>query len=196
MSYFETVDKAIDLTVVTDDITGLTYLEPMYKEILRQNDVSLEDEDELYELLKLSGVDKYVSFDMGMVSKYNYYTGIIFAGYTFGSGEAVVNGGRYDKLVSCFGKEYAATGFAIIVDQLYAALNRQQIPLPYQKTVKWFLYDERGREDAIRDAQALRRRGEVVKLMKVSASRTKEDYEAHARAEGVQDIIYYLLGDR
>ena len=73
MSYFETVDKAIDLTVVTDDITGLTYLEPMYKEILRQNDVSLEDEDELYELLMLEVDNRNAKADrMNPVVDYIY----------------------------------------------------------------------------------------------------------------------------
>ena len=35
-----------------------------------------------------------VSFELGTISNYQYCTGIIFAGYTFGSGEAIVKGGR------------------------------------------------------------------------------------------------------
>ncbi|MEI3338896.1 MAG: ATP phosphoribosyltransferase regulatory subunit [Eubacterium sp.] len=42
-----------------------------------------------------------------MISRFDYYTGIIFAGYTFGSGEAVVTGGRYDNLLKSFGKSGA-----------------------------------------------------------------------------------------
>ena len=54
---------------------------------------------ELYDTLKLYQVESYISMELGMISSYQYYTGIIFAGYTFGSGEAIVKGGRYDDLL-------------------------------------------------------------------------------------------------
>ena len=68
----------------------------VYKAIRR-----LEDLDAV---LKIYGVDKYVTYEFGMLSSYHYYTGVIFAGYTYGSGEPVVKGGRYDKLLTYFGK--------------------------------------------------------------------------------------------
>ena len=58
--------------------------------------------EELYELLKNNNYDKYISFDLGDLSEHAYYTGIIFHAYTFGTGEPVVNGGRYDKLLGQF----------------------------------------------------------------------------------------------
>ena len=81
--------------------------------------------EDIYEGLKGCGCEKYVSFDLGMLSKYSYYTGIIFKAYTFGSGDAIVKGGRYDKLLSYFGKKLPAVGFAILVDQLLLALDRK-----------------------------------------------------------------------
>ena len=36
--------------------------------------------EEVYEVLKLYGYEKYVSFDLGMVNHFDYYTGIIFRG--------------------------------------------------------------------------------------------------------------------
>ena len=39
--------------------------------------------EEVYEVLKLYGYEKYVSFDLGMVNHFDYYTGIIFRGYLF-----------------------------------------------------------------------------------------------------------------
>ena len=45
----------------------------------------------LYELLKVNGYDKYVSFDLGELSNHTYYTGIIFHAFTFGTGEPVVD---------------------------------------------------------------------------------------------------------
>ena len=82
--------------------------------------------EDIYEGLKECGCEKYVSFDLGMLSKYNYYTGIIFRAYTFGSGEAIVKGGRYDKLLSHFGRTLPAVGFAIVIDQLMLALERKE----------------------------------------------------------------------
>ena len=37
----------------------------------------------LYELLQIYHDERYISFDLGLVSKYHYYTGIIFKGYTY-----------------------------------------------------------------------------------------------------------------
>ena len=54
--------------------------------------------EEVYEVLKLYGYEKYVSFDLGMVNHFDYYTGIIFRGYTYGTGDAIGKGGRYDNL--------------------------------------------------------------------------------------------------
>ena len=81
--------------------------------------------EELYQLLKEYHVEEYVAFDLGMLSNYNYYTGVIFKAYTTGTGDAVVKGGRYDNLLKQFGKDAPAIGFVIVIDDLLEALNRQ-----------------------------------------------------------------------
>ena len=78
---------------------------------------------EIYGGLKKKGYEKYVTFDLSMLSKYNYYTGIIFHAYSYGYGEPIAKGGRYDNLLSHFGRELPAIGFAIVVDQLQRALR-------------------------------------------------------------------------
>ncbi len=90
------------------------------------NEVSMkavERLENLYEVLCAYGVEKYVSFDLGMVSKYNYYTGIIFKAYTYGVGDAIVKGGRYDRLLERFGKNAPAIGFMVVIDDLMTALK-------------------------------------------------------------------------
>ena len=84
---------------------------------------ALERLQEIYEGLKKKGYEKYVTFDLSMLSKYNYYTGIIFHAYSYGYGEPIAKGGRYDNLLSHFGRELPAVGFAIVVDQLQRALR-------------------------------------------------------------------------
>lgn len=80
--------------------------------------------EELNNNLKENGIDKYVSFELGTISNYEYYTGIIFAGYTYGLGEPIVKGGRYDTLLSNFDKDAPAIGFAFVVDQLLTAVDK------------------------------------------------------------------------
>lgn len=84
---------------------------------------------QIYDLLEQKGYGKYISFDFGMLSKYEYYTGIIFQAYTYGTGEPVAKGGRYDNLMEHFGKPEPAVGFGITMDQLMIALSRQNIQI-------------------------------------------------------------------
>ena len=85
--------------------------------------------EKIMELLKKSGYEKYVSFDFGMLSKYQYYTGIIFNAYTYGTGEPIAKGGRYDNLMAHFGKPEPAVGFGIVMEQLMNAMSRQNIQI-------------------------------------------------------------------
>ena len=41
---------------------------------------------ELYQVASCYGCEEYISFDLGMLSKYQYYTGIIFQGFTYSTG--------------------------------------------------------------------------------------------------------------
>ena len=87
--------------------------------------------EKIYDTLKLYGVEKFVNFDLSMTGTYGYYTGIIFRGYTFGTGDAIVKGGRYDHLIEKFGKQSPSIGFAIVLDELMNALTRQKIRIVY-----------------------------------------------------------------
>ncbi|MEI3340359.1 MAG: ATP phosphoribosyltransferase regulatory subunit [Eubacterium sp.] len=72
--------------------------------------------EQLYELLTAYEVNDYITFDLGMLGNYQYYTGIIFQGYTYGTGDYIVTGGRYDNLMVQFGKTPLpwALGFPLI----------------------------------------------------------------------------------
>lgn len=88
--------------------------------------LALKHLEKIYEGLKELSREAYISFDLGMLSKYNYYTGIIFRAYSYGYGEPVVKGGRYDTLLSHFGRQLPAVGFAIVIDQLMRAVSRSE----------------------------------------------------------------------
>jgi ATP phosphoribosyltransferase regulatory subunit len=61
------------------------------------------------------------TLDLGEVRGFEYYTGLHFAGYVEGVGDAVVRGGRYDDLVGRYGRPAQATGMAIDVEAVAAA---------------------------------------------------------------------------
>ncbi len=127
--------------------------------------------EKLYEVLQLYGVEKYVAFDLGMLSKYNYYTGVIFKAYTYGIGDAVVKGGRYDNLLCQFGKEASAIGFCVVVDDLMEALARQKVEIPLPAEKNQLLYDSTDYAEKLAKAQSLRAQGMVVELVERSAGR-------------------------
>lgn len=143
---FEVLQKARSLT---DNVCAIKAVERL---------------EEIYEILKIYGYEKYISFDFGMLSKIQYYTGIIFQAYTYGTGEPVVKGGRYNDLLKHFGKPAASIGFAITIDNLLVALSRQKIQLPEKKVPVVLTYTEANRREAILEAQKLRSEGTAVAL--------------------------------
>lgn len=123
--------------------------------------------EELYQILKLYGVDEYVAFDLGLLSKYNYYTGVVFKVYTLGLGDAVVKGGRYDRLLSQFGKSAPAIGFSMVVDDLMEALEHQDVDYTVEESL-CITYDTETAnsfEEALIQAKEYRKKGICVKLV-------------------------------
>ena len=76
----------------------------------------------VYRQLRRLGLGDKLIMDLGLVNENVYYTGVIFRAYIEGSGQAVLSGGRYDKLFEDFGESYDATGFAIDADVLSKSL--------------------------------------------------------------------------
>lgn len=120
--------------------------------------------EEIYELLKVYGYEKYITFDFAMLSKYHYYTGIIFQAYTYGTGEPLIKGGRYNQLMKHFGKPASSIGFAIVIDNLLMALSRQKIGLSQDNDTEVLVYRRENRIQAIQKAKELRAKGKNVAL--------------------------------
>jgi ATP phosphoribosyltransferase regulatory subunit len=86
---------------------------------------AIDDLMKILDIIDDFGVSEYISVDLGMVKRLDYYTGIIFRGLTYGMGFPILGGGRYDNLCSSFSKELPATGFSITIDLALAALYRK-----------------------------------------------------------------------
>jgi len=122
---------------------------------------------ELYKVLQKYGIEQYVSFDLGMLTQYHYYTGMIFKVYTYGVGDAIVKGGRYDALLSKFGKKAPAIGFVILIDDLMQALTRQSISITLNDNKRVLTYTEDDFAAVIEEAKALREEGIVVEMKRI-----------------------------
>lgn len=147
--------------------------------------------EDLYSILTMYQLEKYVSFDLGMLSKYNYYTGIIFRAYTYGTGESIATGGRYDNLVGQFGKVAPAIGLAFYVDQLMLALTRQKKESEDTTENTLILYKTNVCEHAILLAKHFRKEGINIELLRACENYTLEDYIAYSKRTRIGGILYF-----
>ncbi|MCI8559647.1 MAG: ATP phosphoribosyltransferase regulatory subunit [Dorea sp.] len=147
--------------------------------------------ERIYDVLKMYGMEKFITFDLSMTGGiYGYYTGIIFRGYTFGTGDAIVKGGRYDHLLEKFGKDSPSIGFAIVVDELMNAMNRQKLRGFYTRKNTMILYEDRNTKEAVLLAKDLRHKGKNVELLKKEKRKILEEYIEYGKRYYAGSLIY------
>lgn len=146
--------------------------------------------EQIYRILRQYGVEKFVTFDLSMTGTYGYYTGIVFRGYTYGIGDAVVRGGRYDHLIEKFGKKSPSIGFAIVIDELMNALTRQKARIVYTRKNHIVLYDDGRQKEAIALAKDFRRKAKNTELLKKDDNKTLEQYIAYGNEYYASNLIY------
>ncbi|MDR5867345.1 ATP phosphoribosyltransferase regulatory subunit [Halomonas koreensis] len=93
-------------------------------------------------------------FDLAELRGYQYHTGMMFAAYVPGYGQALAKGGRYDDTGRAFGRARPATGFSLELKQL-ATL----VPSEPRHDGIWAPAEGDGLAEAV---NALRRQGERV----------------------------------
>ncbi len=139
---------------------------------------------QVYELLRIYGAEQYISFDFGMLSKYHYYTGVTFRAYTYGVGDAIVKGGRYDNLLKTFGKDAPAVGFVVVLDDLMTAMASQKIILSAKEEHGILVYEKAAFERALLRAGELRKSGGCTELILKDDKKAKEEYQELAEKRG------------
>ena len=129
--------RALYAETVPDALVGLDTLQQVARTIRRQRP------------------DLDIYFDLAELRGYHYHTGLVFAAYVPGVGEALANGGRYNDVGAVFGRARPATGFATDLKALMALVpdvaESGAISLPAVDN-----------EMLLLRAQALREAGEVV----------------------------------
>lgn len=101
--------------------------------------------------------DLPIYFDLAELRGYHYHTGIVFAAYVPGHGQALANGGRYNDVGEVFGRARPATGFATDLKALVgllpgtASAGQGAISMP-----------DNAAPELLALAESLREQGEVV----------------------------------
>lgn len=147
------------------------------RQIVQEDTVlaSLSHLEQLWEVLEAYGVAEMCMLDLSMVGDFSYYTGTIFEGYAADQGFPVMSGGRYDNLLTQFGRPAPATGFALKTTRLMDALKRSEIdPVRLPILIQ---YDEMRRAEAFQEAMRRREQGDRVVTRRVQEESQLEEVE-------------------
>lgn len=150
---------------------------------------AVEDLRKIYALCGEYGVQEYLSFDMSLLRSLNYYTGMLFEGYTADMGFPIIGGGRYDNMMQNFGDSCPATGFAIGIERLMLVLTQRGEIECLSRWDVFVAWQEGSAEKAISESCRLRNGGRSVKL--ATKAMTSEEAEA-ARKKNNCDTLLYL----
>jgi len=152
---------------------------------------ALKEIKEVYNLLGDYGLEEYILIDLGIIRDFDYYTGIIFEGYTDYLGFPVCGGGRYDNLCSKFGRDLPSTGFAIGLERLAIILEKENVDsLKLERPDKYLVYYQNDKtyfRKALEVAGNLRKKGLIVELE--IGRREFAEVLNYARSKGVKYIV-------
>jgi ATP phosphoribosyltransferase regulatory subunit len=155
---------------------------------------ALKEIKEVYSLLRDYGLGEYVLIDLGIIRNFDYYTGIVFEGYTDYLGFPVCGGGRYDNLCSIFGENLPSTGFAIGIERLATILKKEDAnSLKLERPDKYLVYYQNNKtyfKKALAVAENLRKKGLIVEL-----EIGKREYEKALNCARLGGIQYILIID-
>ena len=76
--------------------------------------------------LRERGVAERVRLDLGLLRDLGYYTGAILEVYDPALGHILGGGGRYDDLMSRFGRPLTAAGFSLYLERLHVAQAEEE----------------------------------------------------------------------
>ena len=105
------------------------------------------------------------AIDLGDIPRLDYYTGLTLRIYIDGVGSHVGSGGRYDNLISRFGRSEPAVGFVLKLDALADLIVLDQSASPeFKREAKVLNCATDDVVAAFREAIALRARGHEVMI--------------------------------
>ena len=162
---------------------------------LTKNIGGLEVLEQLYHIMTYYEYESHISFDLGMLSNYKYYSGVIFRGYTYGTGSPIAAGGRYNGLLKQFGVDMPSVGFAFFVDVLLNAMLHQRIVIDTAEDATMILFETPHQKTATQLAKFFRSHNQTIQLTRKSSRSTIGEYREHCKMHGLNQIIYVKDSD-
>jgi len=130
---------------------------------LVRNDLSsraLSELQQIYNYLEEYGLAGYINFDLSLIRGLDYYTGVVFEGFTEKLGYTICGGGRYDHLIRQYsGVDLPAIGFAIGIERVRLALRKQGYQYPVSRIDDILVFNHRSGKLALKVAAGLRQKG-------------------------------------
>ena len=106
------------LVGLAGDASVLDRAREVFAEAPAEVELALDELQAVVSALSESFPDLGLYLDLSELRGYHYHTGIVFAAYDQGLGQAIGNGGRYDHVGKGFGRSRPATGFNMSLQSL------------------------------------------------------------------------------
>jgi ATP phosphoribosyltransferase regulatory subunit len=149
-------DGIIQLASLHGDDSVLVEARELYGETVPAALPALDALQEVAADLRRLQPEIAIYFDLAELRGYHYHTGLVFAAYAPGHGQAVANGGRYNDVGQIFGRARPATGF---VTDLKALVDLLPTPAAGRGAISMPDVDDPA---LLETAAALRAGGEIV----------------------------------
>ncbi|MCL5074680.1 MAG: ATP phosphoribosyltransferase regulatory subunit [Chloroflexi bacterium] len=142
---------------------------------------------EIYEYLDDHGLVEHIIIDLGEVRGMEYYTGMMFEGFVQGLGFSVCSGGRYDDLIGRFGQHAPAVGFALGLERVLLALDKQNEKPPTAQVASEVLLSNHAGQRGLALAETLRGKGYRVEVEVLG--RAKDELLTYAGQKGIKYVV-------
>lgn len=122
--------------------------------------------NKILDIIDKEGYSRFISVDKDIDSNFKYYTGMIFKVYTYGVGDSICKGGRYNSLLGKYGEEAPAVGCVFMIDNILQSIRKQKIATDFKKNTKTYIvYTDSKEDEAIKKANELRNNGEICVIV-------------------------------
>ena len=154
----------------------------------KKSQLALDNLAEIYKLLEVYEIADKISFDLGLIRDFDYYTGMVFEAYAPNVGYSLVGGGRYDHMLKDFGFACPATGFSLGIERILSAREKQGLKDDIRVKDIYLSYAEGKIESAIKKAAQLRAEGKAVELS--LTAQNKSDAEKSQVEKSYNELVY------
>lgn len=122
ISVEETAELLRQLPRLAGDKTILDKARALFETVSEDALAAIDELESVAEVVLQRYPNTHLYFDLGELRGYHYHTGMVFAAFAQGQGQAIANGGRYDHIGEVFGRARPATGFALDITKVAALL--------------------------------------------------------------------------